>query len=194
MRSAVSSSASLSHDYLNVEVNVMTQELIDLRASILEGRYEDALVIVDELEGMSKKAILRAIKSFVVRMLIHLIKNQVEQRLTNSWAASIRDSLLEIQDLNLKENKTSYYIKLDEWQLLLDSVLEAAIRTASVEVQGGAYSPFQLSEIVDRTQVIETAQSLLALTYDHSAEMLPAIIDENLAQLPGGEDWKAGRQ
>jgi hypothetical protein len=172
----------------------MTQELIDLRASILEGRYEDALVIVDELEGMSKKAILRAIKSFVVRMLIHLIKNQVEQRLTNSWAASIRDSLLEIQDLNLKENKTSYYIKSDEWQPLLDSVLEAAIRTASVEVQGGAYTPFQLSEIVDRTQVMDTAQNLLALTYDYSAEMLPAIIDGNLVHLPGGEDWKEGRQ
>lgn len=172
----------------------MTQELVDLRASILEGRYEDALTIVDELEGMSKKAILRAIKSFVVRMLIHLIKNQVEQRLTNSWAASIRDSLLEIQDLNLKENKTSYYIKSDEWQALLNSAVEAALRTASVEVQGGAYTPFQLSEMVDRTQVIETAQSLLALTYDHSAEMLPAIIDENLAQLPGGEDWKEGKQ
>lgn len=172
----------------------MTQELIDLRASILEGRYEDALAIIDELEGMSKKAILRAIKSFVIRMLIHLIKNQVEQRLTNSWAASIRDSLLEIQDLNLQENKTSYYIKSDEWQPLMESILEAAIRTASVEVQGGAYTPFQLSEIVDRTQVIETAQNLLALTYNDSAEMLPVIIDENLAQLPGGGEWKEGRQ
>ena len=63
----------------------MTQELIDLRASILEGRYTDALAIVDELEGMSKQAILRNIESFINRMLIHLIKNQVEQRLTNSW-------------------------------------------------------------------------------------------------------------
>ena len=171
----------------------MTQELIDLRASILEGRYEDALALVDELEGMSKKAILRTIKSFVVRILIHLIKNQIEQRLTNSWAASIRDSLLEIQDLNLKENKTSYYIKLDEWQPLLDSVLEAAIRTASVEVQGGTYTPFQLSEMVNRTQVVDTAQSLLALIYEHSGEMLPAIIDEKLAELAGGEDWKEGR-
>jgi hypothetical protein len=66
----------------------MTQELIDLRKSILEGRYTDALAIVDELEGMSRQAILRNIQSFLIRLLIHLIKNQVEQRLTNSWVNS----------------------------------------------------------------------------------------------------------
>ena len=75
----------------------MTQELIDLRQSILEGRYADALAIVDELEGMSKKSILRQIKSFLTILLIHLIKNQVEQRLTNSWVSSIRHSIRQIQ-------------------------------------------------------------------------------------------------
>ncbi len=55
----------------------MTQELIDLRNSILEERYEDALAIIDELKGMSKQAILRNIDSFLVRILIHLLKNQV---------------------------------------------------------------------------------------------------------------------
>ena len=55
----------------------MTQELMDLRNSILEQRLEDALAIVDELEGMSKQAILRNIESFLVRMLIHLIKYQI---------------------------------------------------------------------------------------------------------------------
>jgi len=69
----------------------MTQELIDLRTSILSGRYEDALAIVDEMEEMSKKSILRNIKKYLIRMLIHLIKNKIEQRLTNSWAVSIRD-------------------------------------------------------------------------------------------------------
>ncbi|BAZ84900.1 hypothetical protein NIES806_11000 [Dolichospermum compactum NIES-806] len=53
----------------------MTQELIDLRNSIVEQRYTDALAIVDELEGMSKKAILRQIKFFLKVLLIHLIKN-----------------------------------------------------------------------------------------------------------------------
>jgi hypothetical protein len=55
----------------------MTQELIDLRNSILEQRYSDALSLVDELEGMSKKAILRQIKAFLNVLLIHLIKNAI---------------------------------------------------------------------------------------------------------------------
>jgi hypothetical protein len=183
-----------AYQRLSVKVAFMTQELIDLRTSILEGRYADALAIVDELEGMSKQAILRNIESFLVRMLVHLIKNQIEQCLTNSWVASISDSLRQIQKLNLKENKTSYYIKQDEWEPFLEEAIEAAIRPASVEVLDGAYNSFQLSELVDRTEIIMTAQRLLDLTYEHSAKTLPAIIDENLVQLPGGEEWKEGKR
>ncbi|HAZ43456.1 MAG TPA: hypothetical protein DDW76_05955 [Cyanobacteria bacterium UBA11369] len=167
----------------------MTQELTDLRNSILEGRYQDALEIVDELEGMSKQAILRNIQSFIDRMLIHLIKNQVEQRLTNSWVASISDSLVQIKRLNLKENKTSYYVKNDEWESLVEEGIANAIRPASVEVLNGRLKPAQLSERLDRTQLIVTAKQLLDLTYEHSATALPDIIDEYLIQLPGGQEW-----
>lgn len=172
----------------------MTQELIDLRNSILEGRYADALEIVDELDWMSKKATLRSIKSFLVRMLIHLIKNQVEQRLTNSWIASISDSVIQIQDLNLHDNKTSHYVKRDEWELLLENALAAAIRPASVEVLNGKLKPSQLSQRIDKSQIITTAQQLLALTYEHPAGTLPDIIDEYLTQLPGGKDWFEDRR
>lgn len=172
----------------------MTQELIDLRKSIMEGRYTDALVIVDELEGMSKQAILRNIQSYLRVLLIHLIKNQVEQRLTSSWAASIRNPLVEIKKLNLKENKTSHHINSDEWYTWLEEEIESAIRDASSEVLDGIYNEFQLTEIVDRTQVIQNAHKLLTLTYSHSAKDLPAVVAENLTQLPGGEDWKLNRQ
>lgn len=172
----------------------MTQELIDLRNSILEGRYADALEIVDELDWMSKKATLRSIKSFLVRMLIHLIKNQVEQRLTNSWIASISDSVVQIQDLNLHDNKTSHYVKRDEWQLMLENALAAAIRPASVEVLNGKLKPSQLSQMIEKSQIFTTAQQLLALTYEHPAGTLPDIIDEYLTQLPGGKDWFEGRR
>jgi len=172
----------------------MTQELIDLRNSILEQRYTDALSIVDELEGMSRQAILRNIQAFLVRLMIHLIKNQVEQRLTNSWSASIRNSLIEIKKLNLKENKKSYYINQDEWSSYIEEEIDLAIRDASVEVLNGVYSPFKLAEIVDQEQITNQTQVLLELSYHHPVKELAAVIDNYLTQLPGGEDWKLGKR
>ena len=166
----------------------MTQELIDLRASILERRYDDALAIIDELEGMSKQATLRSIESFLVRLLVHLIKNNIEQRLTNSWIASISDSIVQISKLNIKDNKISYYIKSDDWQSYLEEAVERAIRPASVEVLEGQLKPKQVAERINRKQLIEISQRLLDLTYEYSAKDLPAAIDTYLAELPGG-DW-----
>ncbi|MTJ28518.1 DUF29 family protein [Aphanizomenon sp. UHCC 0183] len=172
----------------------MTQELTDLKNSILQGRYTDALAIVDELEGMSKKAILRQIKSFLKVLLIHLIKNQIEQRLTNSWTASIRNSLLEIQDINLKENKKSYYINQDEWDNWLQEEIELAIADASLEVLGGIHNEFELAGMVNRNEVISVAGKFLELTHLYSVKELPKAIVKLLIQLPGGEDWKLGKR
>ena len=167
----------------------MVQELIDLKTCILEGRNEDALAIVDELEGMSKQATLRNIGSFLLILLIHLIKNQVEQLLTNSWAASIANSIRGIKKLNLKDNKTSYYINDSEWEPFLEDELEAAIREASREVLEGKLSRAQLHQRVDREQIMAIATGLLLLTYNYSRKELEDAIDEYLSQLPGGEDW-----
>ncbi|MBD2483558.1 DUF29 family protein [Planktothrix sp. FACHB-1365] len=170
----------------------MVQELIDLRTCIEEQRYDEALIIIDELEGMGKQAILRNIQSYLLRLLIHLIKNQIEQRLTNSWAASIRGSIREIQKLNIKDNKKSYYIQQGEWQNWLEESLEDAIRDASVEVMNGTYSPFKLSEMVERDSIVNTAQILLDLTYCYSAKELAVQVDQSLIDLPGGMAWKEG--
>lgn len=168
----------------------MTQELIDLRSSIIQGRYADALAIVDELEGMSKQAILRNIQASLRVLLIHLIKNQIEQRLTNSWIASIRNSLIEIKKLNLKENKKTYYINLDEWGDCLEDEIELAIADASLEVMNGNFHRSQLSQMLDKSKLIFTATELIKLTYNYSIRQLPDVIDDYLSQLPGGEDWK----
>ncbi len=168
----------------------MTQELTDLRSSILEGRYSDALAIADELEGMSKKEIRRKIKAFLRILVIHLIKNQVEKRLTKSWAASIRNSILGIQDLNVKENNTFYYVNSDEWEdLIEEEVIENAIADASEEVMNGQFNRSQLSEMLDKPLLFQIATQLLELTYTHSAKQLPALIEEHLVRLPGGEGW-----
>jgi hypothetical protein len=171
----------------------MTQELTDLRNSILAGKYEDALAIVDELEGMIKQAILRNIQSFLRVLLIHLIKNQIEQRLTNSWAASIENAILEIKKLNMKENKKSYYINNDEWSEILTDALESAIRPATLEVMNGKFNRKQLSQLLNKEQLILTATELLEFTYNYQIRELPDIIDEYLGKLPGGENWQLGK-
>jgi hypothetical protein len=170
----------------------MTQELIDLRNSIIEGRYTDALAIVDELEGMSKQGIIRNIQAFLRILLIHLIKNQIEQRLTNSWTASICNSLLEIKKLNLKDHKKSHYINADEWQIYLEDELTPAIADASLEVLNGSLKRRQLSQMLNQEQLLLNATDLLLMTYNHSNRELLDVIDNYLADLPGGEDWMNG--
>ena len=171
----------------------MTQELTDLRNSILEGRYDDALFIVDELESMSKQDKINKIKSYLVRIMVHLIKNQIEKRLNNFWVASISTSIVEIQTTNLKDNKTSYYINRGDWKPFLEKAVATAIRPAAVEVQGGKLKPAQVSAMIDKNQLIETAENLLNLTYQYpDEEILIDIIDTYLVQLPGGEDWQFG--
>lgn len=124
-----------------------------------------------------------------MRLLVHLLKNQVEERLTNSWAASIVDSIRQIKKLNLKDNKRSYYINADEWQEFLEDAFEDAIRLASVEILGGNLKPKQILSRVDQVQVIQLAQELLALTYNYESKALPEQVDRFLSHLPGGQEW-----
>ncbi len=167
----------------------MTEELIELRQYINEGRYQEALEIIDDLEEMSKKAVLEKIQSFLLRLLIHLIKNQVEQRLTNSWAVSIRDSILKIQSLNLKDNNKSYYLKEAQWEDYLDEAFEDAIFAASVEIFEGKYNPFQLRENVNEEPIKNIAYHFLKMTYTNSRKTIRVAINHELSQLAGGEDW-----
>ena len=165
--------------YLSLKI---MQELTDLRNSIVQGRYADALEIVDELENMSKRDIFRKIDSFLVRLIAHLIKQQLEKRLTNSWAASISDSLRQIQKLN-ERNKNSWYVSEDGWQELVEEAIEAAIDEASVEVLGGCLTSEQVSQRIDRQLIISLTLSLLSLTHTSSIKELPGLVRNRLNSL-----------
>lgn len=167
----------------------MSQELIDLKQSILESRYDDALAIIDDLEEMSKQATLRKIEAFLLRLCIHLIKNQIEQRLTNSWIASISDSVIQIAKLNVKYNNTSYYIKSHEWEEVLLEAVAMAIRPASADIFEGTLKSSQISQRLNQEVLVNLAQELLDLTYKYQPKELPEQIDKYLAELPGGKDW-----
>jgi hypothetical protein len=167
----------------------MVQELTELRQKIIEGQISEALALIDEMDGMSKKAIIRAMRSYLIRMLVHLIKNQVEKRLTNSWATSIRSSVREIQDLNLQENKTSFYIRPEDWPAQLESSWETALEMASEEIFGGKYPPQEIESMVDQTEISKFALILLHSTFTIPRKELSSFVNEHLRALPGGETW-----
>ncbi len=160
----------------------MTEELTALKEKILAGAYSEALDLIDELEEMSRHAILRNIDSYLVRLLIHLLKAQVENRMTGSWQATISDSIRQIQKLNLMGNKSAHDIKQGEWQPYLEEALAAAIAPASVEIFEGKYKSLELESLIDSARVMEKADKLLSLIYLHSAKSLPRAAIELLEQ------------
>ncbi|WP_319422885.1 DUF29 family protein [Pleurocapsa sp. FMAR1] len=162
------------------------EELTELRNNIITGKYSDALTIIDELEEISRRDVIRKIESYLVRLIAHLIKNQLEEKLTNSWIASIRDSIRQIRKLNLM-SKNSYYIKKQDWQQYLEEALEAAIDDAAIEVFGGTLKPSTVSARVNQEQISAIVLDLLELTYDVSGKQLSEKVNTLLQKLPGGE-------
>lgn len=77
------------------------EELLTLKDLLVKGDVQGALLIVEELEEMSRNDIIKTIRSYAVILLLHLIKQQTENRTACSWEVSIRNSVREIQ----RENK-----------------------------------------------------------------------------------------
>ena len=59
------------------------EELIELRKSIEDRNYSKAFQIIDELEEMSLEDKLNKIYSYMVVLLLHLINQEAEKKLTN---------------------------------------------------------------------------------------------------------------
>ena len=79
------------------------EELIELRHNIQTGNYVKALQIVDELEVMSVEDKLNKIFSYAIVLLLHIIKENAEKRLTKSWKLSINNSAKQINRINIKK-------------------------------------------------------------------------------------------
>ncbi|MCL1463568.1 DUF29 family protein [Argonema galeatum] len=137
------------------------EEILELKYLLLKGDIKGSLVIVEELEEMSKKDIIKAIRSYAVILLLHLIKQQSENRTTRSWSVSIRNSVREIQRENKRRKAEGYYLPPEE---LLETLKEAylnAIDEASLEVEEGRYEPEELEKLVNKEEIIDRALALI---------------------------------
>ena len=137
------------------------EELLELKQLLLKGDFKGSLLLVEELEEMGRKNIIRTIRSYAVILLLHLIKQQAEGRTTRSWDVSIRNSVREIQRENKRRKAGGYYIERDELKEILSEAYLNAIDGASLEVAEGRYEPEELEAIVSREEILDRALALI---------------------------------
>ncbi len=139
------------------------EEILELKDCLLNHQYERAMNIVEELEQMGRQDKINNLESFLVILLIHLIKIQVEKRVTRSWRSSILNSLREIQKRN-KLGKKSQYIKSNQWMEYFEDVYPDAMFKAADETFGGIEIK-KLKSLVDLSKLQNTTLELLEFTY-----------------------------
>lgn len=137
------------------------EELLELKALLLKGDIKGSLAIVEDLEDMSKNAIISTIRSYAVILLLHLIKQQAENRTPRSWDVSIRNSVREIQRQNKRRKAAGYYLSDQELTDTLNDAYLNALDAASLEVELGRYQSEQLEAIIDKNKLISDAFLLI---------------------------------
>jgi len=143
------------------------EELIALRELLQKGNVSNALLMIDEMEEMSKKDILNKIRSYGIILLLDLIKQKAENRTTRSWDVSIRNSVLEIQDLNARPYSKGNYLNDQELRESLESGFRQAINQASLEVNEGQYDARELQEMVDKQEICDRAMTAISSFSDN---------------------------
>ncbi len=137
------------------------EELIQLRESIEKHDFVTALQIVDELDEMSVEDKFNKIFSYMVVLLLHLIKEDAEKRLTKSWKLSINNSVKQINRTNRRRKSGGYYAKKADLIEIIDDAFELALEGAAIEAFGGAYDEPELLKLIDVNGIKNKAISLL---------------------------------
>ena len=94
-------------------------ELLELRACLEQQRYADALVLLREMEEMSKDNKISKVRSLIIILLLHLIKQHSARKTTRSWDLSIYNSVKEIQWVNKCRQASCYYLTIEELQEII---------------------------------------------------------------------------
>ena len=137
------------------------EEILELKNLLLKGDLTGSLAIVEELEEMGRKDIIKTIRSYAVILLLHLIKQEAENRTTRSWDVSIRNSLLEIQEENQRPKSAGYYLNQEELQEILEKAYRQALNKACLEVKEGFYDVKELAKLVNQQEILEKAMNLI---------------------------------
>ncbi|MGC9503317.1 DUF29 family protein [Baaleninema sp.] len=140
------------------------EELLELKELLHRGRVDEALMLVEELEEMSKSDKLNKIFSYGVILLLHLIKQEAEQRTTRSWEVSIKNCVKQIQRTNQRRKSKGTYLTKDELRETLEDAYELALEKAALEAFEGRYEAEEIGKMVEFDEIIQKAIDLIEKT------------------------------
>jgi hypothetical protein len=137
------------------------EELLQLKQLLHQGNIAEALLLVEELEEMSKSDKINKIFSYGIILLLDLIKQGAENRTTKSWEVSIRNSVKQIQRSNQRHKTKGNYLTDEELKETLEDAYESALNQASLEAFDGIYESEKLGSMVNQNDLIQKALDLL---------------------------------
>ena len=137
------------------------EELLELKGLLTEGNIAEALILVEDMTEMSKDDKLNKIFSFSVILLLHLVKQQAENRTTRSWNVSIRNAVQQIQRINKRRKTKGHYLTNEELQETLADAYALALDKAALEAFEGHYDSPELAALVDENTILNQALQLV---------------------------------
>lgn len=139
-------------------------ELLELKQYIETKRYDDALLLISEMEEMAKEDKLNKIGSFIVILLVHLIKQRAEKRSTRSWDTSVYGSLFEIKKTNKRRKSGGFYAESTDFVQMVNDGYPLALRKAADEAFDGNFDGDELEKLFDVASLKQEALDKLIAT------------------------------
>jgi hypothetical protein len=140
------------------------EELFELKAYIEQGRYAEALQLIDEMEEMSKDDKINKIYSPAVVLLLHLIKKHAERRTTRSREYSIWNASRQIRRVNKRRKSGGVYLCEQEMHEVIAEAYPDALKRAALEAFEGQHTEAQLEAMIDREQLHHEAFAMVMST------------------------------
>ena len=137
------------------------EELLELREHIQQGRYASALVLIGEMEDMSRDDKINRIESFLEILMLHLIKQQAEKRTTRPGDVFIRNATDRIVLSNRRRKTGGFYLTEEEFSEAIEESYPLALDSASLEAFGGVYLPEELAERVSGAEIRRQTLNLI---------------------------------
>ena len=134
---------------------------MELKELLHRGKVAEALVLVAELEEMSKSDKLNKIFSYGIILLLHLIKKVAENRTTKSWETSIFNSVKQIQRTNKRHKAKGTYLTEEELVETLEDAYESGLKSAALEAFEGIYDVEEIAKMVNRDDIMKMAIALI---------------------------------